>query len=320
MHSLALAWQYCSQRVVYAQAAGQKEEIWPALLRLLRLIRLYAKAEAGTTVTYELQFAWLWPDGIRLGLADPSLTFLQLRECLRLLPTDKEITSEWQRAAKIDFAEGTLPRLQPQALSDFFRDYSKETDYRRFYCGNLDAAEVAGILSKLVAGNMRAMEMSIGKGRAYSSAVSRAIVPTLPELPWPDPKAKLRSWYAQFAFRVRMRGIHNSMLAFFPQRGSVDLTNIGEFRFPMCAARLYVASRIFEKLHGAKPKTLDDLLADGILPAMPTDPYSGRDLLYDGNRIWSVGRNLVDDGGSAARDSSGRSKDLVWDPHTQYQP
>ncbi len=67
--------------------------------------------------------------------------------------------------------------------------------------------------------------------------------------------------------------------------------------------------------HGMYPQTLDELkplmLTDGI------DPFSGKPLHYrlepdGGYTIWSVGENLVDDGGVAAKGVRWRQADYVW--------
>ena len=67
--------------------------------------------------------------------------------------------------------------------------------------------------------------------------------------------------------------------------------------------------------HGTYPLTLEELkplmLSDGI------DPFSGKPLHYrleadGGFTIWSVGDNLVDDGGAAAKGVRWRQADYVW--------
>ena len=61
-----------------------------------------------------------------------------------------------------------------------------------------------------------------------------------------------------------------------------------------------LALRQYRLKHGLEPKKLADLVPD-YLPAVPTDPFSGRPLIYrptaSGYQLYSVGPDRVDDGG-----------------------
>jgi len=86
----------------------------------------------------------------------------------------------------------------------------------------------------------------------------------------------------------------------------------------MRVLQVRAAIALYEKEHGALPKTLSALVPD-FLPKVPEDPFSGKPLRYartpgmifwnlemrhaqtqPGWKLWSVGNNLKDDGGQAA--------------------
>ena len=70
----------------------------------------------------------------------------------------------------------------------------------------------------------------------------------------------------------------------------------------MAAARLVVALQLHRREHGTFPDRLDALVP-GELEAVPLDPFDGKPFRYDARRgiVYSVGKNLVDDGGSSLR-------------------
>jgi hypothetical protein len=60
-----------------------------------------------------------------------------------------------------------------------------------------------------------------------------------------------------------------------------------------------LAVRCYELERGDLPDTLEQLVP-AYLPQVPRDPYDGNPLRYSkrAKRIWSVGEDLVDDGGA----------------------
>jgi hypothetical protein len=69
-----------------------------------------------------------------------------------------------------------------------------------------------------------------------------------------------------------------------------------------------LAMEIGKAEHGRYPNKLQ-YLAPKYMPAVPLDRFSGRDLVYrregSGYVLYSVGRNLRDDGGKTADDGAG---------------
>ena len=83
-------------------------------------------------------------------------------------------------------------------------------------------------------------------------------------------------------------------------------------------ASIGLANVIHRERHGAWAEEIGRL-APAILPALPLDPFTGKDYLYrkenGGFVVYSVGENLVDDGGVDRFSAEGRetgSTDIVW--------
>jgi hypothetical protein len=81
--------------------------------------------------------------------------------------------------------------------------------------------------------------------------------------------------------------------------------------------RLHYAVRAFQLQENRLPKSLDEL-AGRELEAIPHDPYSGRDFIYQPGKdryiLYSVGPNGVDDGG-IVNDTDPELGDLVLEPY-----
>ena len=75
-------------------------------------------------------------------------------------------------------------------------------------------------------------------------------------------------------------------------------------RFLHTKSQLLLALQRYQLDHQNQlPLSLDHLLPEYV-PAVPPDPYNGQALHYDAanRRIWSVGKNLTDDGGNSHPD------------------
>jgi hypothetical protein len=107
----------------------------------------------------------------------------------------------------------------------------------------------------------------------------------------PDWQAHEQSW------REHKRGLVTMILAPATERVVVAATEADAGRL---LARAALALTAFKAKTGSYPDTLDALVPD-FLPRVPLDPFSGRPLRLrrdgDGLVIYSVGRDLKDDGG-----------------------
>jgi len=63
-----------------------------------------------------------------------------------------------------------------------------------------------------------------------------------------------------------------------------------------------------------RPAMWKELVTAGLLPASPGDPFSTGALKYDPalSRIWSVGKNGIDDGGAGDEENLGQPPDFIW--------
>ncbi len=70
----------------------------------------------------------------------------------------------------------------------------------------------------------------------------------------------------------------------------------------------------YEAEKGNYPETLEDIMAEGYLNWIPTDPYSSKPLIYkkmeDDFQLYSVGLNFEDDGGKVGKDR--KDKPRLW--------
>jgi len=102
-----------------------------------------------------------------------------------------------------------------------------------------------------------------------------------------------------------MDGLYkNELKEFADERVAGWVPAIGMKDVYLRATEIRAAIVLYQKKHGgAVPETLDELCPD-ILPAVPTDPFSGKPMRYakaaDGWKVWSVGNNNANDGGEGA--------------------
>lgn len=85
----------------------------------------------------------------------------------------------------------------------------------------------------------------------------------------------------------------------------------------IACGRMFLALRAYKARFGKYPRTLNDLRS-GVDWKLPTDPFTGKDMVYkqagDGFILYSVGYDLKDNGGTALQ-SCGRAEpsgDIVW--------
>src|SRR3954454_14107473 len=117
----------------------------------------------------------------------------------------------------------------------------------------------------------------------------------------PDWQALDASW------KQRRRGIVTALLAPLTEK---VVTAANEADAERLLARTALALTAFKAKTGSYPDRLDALVPD-FLPRVPLDPFSGRPLRLkrdgDGATVYSVGRDLTDDGGVPAQDRAVQS-------------
>ena len=79
------------------------------------------------------------------------------------------------------------------------------------------------------------------------------------------------------------------------------------------ATRTILALRAYQLTHGQLPTDLNALVPE-FLEAVPIDDFDGQPLRYSAEKrmVYSVGKNLKDDGGNDRNSGSGRQLDLVY--------
>jgi hypothetical protein len=89
---------------------------------------------------------------------------------------------------------------------------------------------------------------------------------------------------------------------------------VGQSEAWLDSTRLALAIEIYRRDKGKLPSVLSDLVASGILPSLPLDPFSERPYGYDATRaiLWSIGADRHDDGGHDVPGVTKDAKDLVW--------
>jgi len=88
--------------------------------------------------------------------------------------------------------------------------------------------------------------------------------------------------------------------------------------------RTTIAALAYESEYGELPASLESLVPE-FLPSVPIDPFDGSPLRYDKEKraVYSVGQNLIDEGGSAkvsALDSSDFKMVVKQDDYVVYIP
>jgi hypothetical protein len=106
--------------------------------------------------------------------------------------------------------------------------------------------------------------------------------------------------------------------------GQVNRRNQANLRCTMAG----LAVERYRLKHGKWPESLQVLIAEGLLPAVPVDPFDGKTLRYklmaDGAVVYSVGLDGVDDGGKVNRSRPHEpGTDLgfrLWNEESRRQP
>jgi len=112
-----------------------------------------------------------------------------------------------------------------------------------------------------------------------------------------------REW-EKLKFRFLMDNCSNSLgrwiIATGPGFSKQVMTNSCHWQAERQATRVLLASRLYRyDHHGELPQKLEDVVPK-YLTGIPIDPYNGMPMLYSAEKqkVWSVGQDLVDDGGS----------------------
>lgn len=136
---------------------------------------------------------------------------------------------------------------------------------------------------------------------------------------WPSQAIELLNWWTWGAYfeleedaapltpastataRERLAGVSNPLGKLLFQSDPYDhaLSLWDHQKVDHALTQCVLAGRLFWDKRQRVPKALEELVAEGFLESVPTDPYGDGPLRYDPERglVWSVGFNGKDDGG-----------------------
>lgn len=108
------------------------------------------------------------------------------------------------------------------------------------------------------------------------------------------PAGKLR------AAKAALRKIDNVFGKYLVDQatGTMDVPTLHFQQAGVAAAQLRIALRMYEATHGRLPTELRALVAEGLPPAVPRDPFDGQSFKYSAERrvLWCVGRDGANQG------------------------
>ncbi|HOC93971.1 MAG TPA: hypothetical protein PKH33_16610 [bacterium] len=116
-------------------------------------------------------------------------------------------------------------------------------------------------------------------------------------------------------------------LYFIAVKSDIRISSLKRYYYSEFAAeglRTTIAALAYESEYGELPASLESLVPE-FLPSVPIDPFDGSPLRYDKEKraVYSVGQNLIDEGGSAkvsALDSSDFKMVVKQDDYVVYIP
>ena len=146
-------------------------------------------------------------------------------------------------------------------------------------------------------------EALLNEARAILKAAEGA------ELPLGDAAiAKVRPAYNRFHDPV------GRLYRAIPELVSPSATRVFEAKVQREALRAVLGVRIFQLRHQRLPETLDEMVREGILSALPHDAFASATLRYSKDReiVWSIGPDGEDDDGEGTPGRPGTGPDSVW--------
>lgn len=243
----------------------------------------------------------------------PGLPASDCKRLLAALTPAPEKDNILAQSIKDDF-QGFAIRILPDPLKkpkEFFQTQSDSDGEpndtpQEPVVGTYDAIETTKIYGDLATTMMANAMLPLSKiNRAVFTAIDKdsKTLPQEVDSSEPDGVGKtLKKW----KYRFQMNNSHNSLGRQFIALNAM-IENISEtsyrWRAQREATRVLLASKIYRASHNGKlPDTTDGLAS--LLGKWPTDPYNGLPMIYNvkSQKVYSVGKNLVDDGGDIGVD------------------
>jgi len=230
------------------------------------------------------------------------------RSLLSHLPQSPNPDDDLVSAIRTDFQRFTLDRLPDvtRPIETIFSSNVQDPEVKKPIVGTYDALETARIVG-------RTLNVAILNARRPLSQFDRserAVIENegdgLPnEVNAERPDGYSKSW-DELKYKLLMDNTRNSLgrrLLSTDVLSSPDIVEISDrWRAYRDTIRVLLASRIYRSAHaGRLPDTVEGFVP--ILGAWPTDPFNGKPMIYNREKgmAYSVGSNLVDDGGKIAK-------------------
>jgi hypothetical protein len=228
--------------------------------------------------------------GVRKVCSQPGFPTKKCREWLDDLGSIHP--SMLGEARALDFREITLPLIanpdkiadylvNDQMFSGFPAPRSTVTPQQLLRgCGTFDPMLTARLSSQMA---LKEIHQSRQPFEGYKAVHSPA--KPIPEFRGGPFKPGIRLKWEQLKFRFQMNNSPNTLGRYMLGLG--ENPEFGAMLKAKCAVearreetRILLASILYRHKHGALPHKLSDLVPD-LLPAVPTDPYTGKPIAYD---------------------------------------
>jgi hypothetical protein len=300
----------------YVGEAGDEKECL-SLIRLALDLTRRCMAANNTVLDYlvEASLDAMVMTSIQEIVDLPGFTMDDCRSLLLELEAAPRIDTCLVNALRTDFQLYTWRQLAQDPVGTYRELYAeasvpseddgdtpaKANDSQTPVAGTFDALETARLSG---AQRLQMMRNAARPFANYDNSMDAEVERQAKGLPEPSSgtlQSPIRTWWDRIAFRMQMNNTHNSM-------GRTILAAQGSFRSAISlscrwraqrdATRVLLASRLYRAGHGgALPPT-----PAGFLPLMgewPQDPFNGKPMIYSPSKekVYSVGANLVDDGG-----------------------
>ncbi len=227
----------------------------------------------------------------------------ELRQILDAAPSLDDEVAVLERCAISGFQAELLPLLPN--LSGIEGSATGAEDTPRL-AGQYDAIETAKVLNKLMVTRLENCRRPLSKFDPSGDTLAAAYSQDLPDdsfqLLDDSPEKQAR----QFWYDVQMNRLPNSLgrVFFIHSFGKSLLQASAKMRTHREALRAFIALNAYELRHKALPAKLDALVSDGLVKRVPWDYMVDKPLRYNAStrKVWSVGRDQIDGGGSFAID------------------
>jgi hypothetical protein len=276
-----------------------------------RANRLANRAYEGSQCVYDLLLGEAMRSTVASGACvlaeNGKLSADGLKQVLAVLGPPPKDSKRLRECVRNEFQGYVYPLLpNPEVILRGNRNatlglFEPSKDLSDYIVGNYDAVETARDTSQVYMACLQNLDRKPLLMDLTAEQHAGELAGELPE-DASGPGDTLRNRWEGFRYRYQMSRIPNSFgrSLYTSFLGSQILWECrGRDETVGQLVRTELALTIYDREHKRLPTKLSELVSDGLLASMPTDPFDGEPLRYDPvkRRIWSVGRDLKDDHG-----------------------